>query len=357
MDACIPTIIKRTGVILAIFLLGFLVCEFALRYYFRAAPFEEPIVIPSHLTDRDQQLRWRYFATDGRNSLGLPNREIGPKKPGVFRILFLGDSLTAWGETSSGALWTEVIEDRLNARWGNSQRSFEVINAGVPGYTTYQELEFLKIYGMDMQPDLVVLDFVFNDLYNKYFLRPVGSNRLATEPAVWLNWIDPDSLPGAWFAGSYAANMFCLASEIAARTLTNRPVFPFELKGDFYTAWKSHAWTQERPLLEEIQQRVDQGGARFAMTVFPVSYQFEDRALTQDREFVLYPQRQITQFADAGHIPSMDLTDAIQERGGVKLYRDYVHLNQAGNDLVVRELESFFAKNPRLLDTSTVLSK
>src|SRR5215831_13184093 len=31
--------------------------------------------------------------------------------------------------------------------------SFEVINAGIPGYTTYQELEFLKIYGLYMEPD------------------------------------------------------------------------------------------------------------------------------------------------------------------------------------------------------------
>jgi hypothetical protein len=39
-----------------------------------------------------------------------------------------------------------------------------VINAGMPGYTTYQELEFLKLYGLEMEPDLVVLGFVFNDV-------------------------------------------------------------------------------------------------------------------------------------------------------------------------------------------------
>jgi hypothetical protein len=33
-------------------------------------------------------------------------------------------------------------------------KSIEVINAGIPGYTTYQELEFLKVYGLDMKPDL-----------------------------------------------------------------------------------------------------------------------------------------------------------------------------------------------------------
>ena len=60
--------------------------------------------------------------------------------------------------------------------------SIEVINAGIPGYTTYQELEFLKIYGLQMEPDLVVLGFVFNDLYYKHLCRPKEDQLLAFDP-------------------------------------------------------------------------------------------------------------------------------------------------------------------------------
>ncbi len=49
---------------------------------------------------------------------------------------------------------------------------FEIVNAGIPGYTTYQELEFLKIYGLEMNPDMVILGFVFNDVYYKYLHKP-----------------------------------------------------------------------------------------------------------------------------------------------------------------------------------------
>ena len=70
---------------------------------------------------------------------------MGPKPPGTTRLLFLGDSLIWSGDTSSGELYTEVLERRLNARALNSPLAFEVINAGIPGYTTYQELEFLKM--------------------------------------------------------------------------------------------------------------------------------------------------------------------------------------------------------------------
>jgi len=85
----------------------------------------------------------------------LLNREVGPKEPGSYRILFLGDSLIAMGDTSSGELFTQVLERGLDARSADPPNSVEVINAGVPGYTTYQELEFLKIHGLDMRPDMV----------------------------------------------------------------------------------------------------------------------------------------------------------------------------------------------------------
>jgi hypothetical protein len=52
----------------------------------------------------------------------------------------------------------------------------------VPGYTTYQELEFLKIYGLDMKPDLVILGFVFNDLFYPYLHRPTKHGLLSDDP-------------------------------------------------------------------------------------------------------------------------------------------------------------------------------
>src|SRR5262250_3032485 len=138
---------------------AFAALEMRERRRLEAWPFERPLYVPKYLSARDAPLRWRFspgnFLVDdlnreGRNSLGLRNRELEPKKPGTRRILFLGDSLIFSGETSSGELYTAVLEHRLNSRSGGRNVPVEVINAGVPGYTTYQELEFLKIYGLDM---------------------------------------------------------------------------------------------------------------------------------------------------------------------------------------------------------------
>jgi hypothetical protein len=92
-------------------LLGFSLCmmllagELLIRYLVPAWPFEPALYIPEHLSARDLPLRWRYSAAEGRNSLGLRNREVGPKPPGTTRILFLGDSVIWGSRTSSGALY------------------------------------------------------------------------------------------------------------------------------------------------------------------------------------------------------------------------------------------------------------
>ena len=95
---------------------GLLALELGARYQFAAWPFETPLQVPDYLSTRDAPLRWRFSSNNGRNSLGLRNRELEPKKPGTRRILFLGDSLIWSGETSSGELYTTVVERRLNSR-------------------------------------------------------------------------------------------------------------------------------------------------------------------------------------------------------------------------------------------------
>ena len=60
-----------------------LTCELWIRYQFQAWPFESVLYVPDYLTTRDTTLRWRFSSSDGRNSLGLRNRELGPKKTWV----------------------------------------------------------------------------------------------------------------------------------------------------------------------------------------------------------------------------------------------------------------------------------
>jgi hypothetical protein len=88
------------------------------------------------------------------NSQGFRDREHSLEKPeGVFRMLVLGDSITqGLGVRDDEAVFTSVLERELNER---SDGRFEVLNFGVSGYNTQQEVETLRQKGLDYAPDLV----------------------------------------------------------------------------------------------------------------------------------------------------------------------------------------------------------
>src|SRR6185295_13051929 len=89
------------------------------------------------------------------SSLGFRGREHAvPKPPGAFRILGLGDSFT-FGRHAPDEVYLELLEARLRARGF----PVDVINAGVPGYDTAQELGQLRKAGLGLGPDLVLLGF------------------------------------------------------------------------------------------------------------------------------------------------------------------------------------------------------
>ena len=333
--------VTKLALLLSAVCVVLLPCELWARYRSRAWPFESPLYVPDYLTERDMTLLWRYSPSEGRNSLGLRNREIYPKNTDAFRILFLGDSLVWSGETSSGRLYTEVLEGRLNALFPHDQRFVEIINAGIPGYTTYQELEFLKLYGLDMRPDLVVLGFVFNDVYYKYLHRPTAEKLLGSEPTASLHRFDPSVFPGVLFARSYLAHELADRGRVIWNALLRRPRFPFERRQDLYLAWKGYGWNETRALIGEMRALLSKTAIPLLALVFPISDQVDERYRQLDEAYLLYPQSRIREISRAYGIPTLDLTEPIHMNGGVALYRDYLHLNPKGNDVVAHELEKF----------------
>jgi lysophospholipase L1-like esterase len=349
-----PRVRKAVLTVLTIAALSasFLVAELVIRYQVKAWPFETALVVPPYLTRKDATLRWRFSAENGRNSLGLRNREIGAKNRHDIRILFLGDSLIWSGETSTGKLYTEVIECRLNQAVRRPMIRVEIINAGIPGYTTYQELEFLKLYGLDMQPDLVVLGFVFNDLYYPYLHKPTAGRMLDREPSILLHRFDTRTLLGRLVAQSYLVHQVIFSGRRGLWKLTGHPFFSFERRDDFYLAWTSYGWDKTTPLLREMRDLLARQSRKLAIVVFPVVEQVDDTYRALDLDHVLYPQRRIAAICAALAVPCLDLTESIHAAGGKELYRDYVHLNRKGNDVVAAEITRFLRTNPnsRLTD-------
>ncbi len=97
------------------------------------------------------------------NSHGLRDDEFTEAKPDkTVRILVLGDSVTFGVLVGNDETYSNVLERMLNAE-ADSVR-YEVINTGVQRYYTFQELDYLREYGVKFQPDLVVVGYYINDL-------------------------------------------------------------------------------------------------------------------------------------------------------------------------------------------------
>ena len=79
---------------------------------------------------------------------------------GGLRVLNLGDSTTFGVSVEPGANYSKQLAVLLQ-QWRPDQ--YEVINAGVAGYSTYQGLRYFQGKGLAFKPDLIIVSFGYND--------------------------------------------------------------------------------------------------------------------------------------------------------------------------------------------------
>jgi hypothetical protein len=97
------------------------------------------------------------------NGDGLYDHQYPVAKPaGTKRILVLGDDVVY----GNGESLADTLPKRLEAAYKATGKSVEVLNFGVSGYDTHQEIEFFKTTGLKYRPDIVVVVYVLND--NRY---------------------------------------------------------------------------------------------------------------------------------------------------------------------------------------------
>jgi hypothetical protein len=89
------------------------------------------------------------------NSLGMRDVEHRqPKPPGTFRILVLGDSFMEALQVPLEASFSRLLEDQLRRATG---QRVEVVSCGVGGWGTDDQLEYLRRYGVRLEPDLIIV--------------------------------------------------------------------------------------------------------------------------------------------------------------------------------------------------------
>lgn len=94
------------------------------------------------------------------NSLGFIGEEVGPKTRDVIRILGVGDSIIAGEYLADNERYLNRVSNILSEK---TDSHIELINAGVAGYNTWQELELLQVKGLSLEPDLIIVGICLND--------------------------------------------------------------------------------------------------------------------------------------------------------------------------------------------------
>lgn len=133
---------------------------------------------PEPFLRRDPILFWTPRPNvQGHNSQGLYGPEFNEEKPeDVFRILCLGDSCTHFGPEPYPAILQQLLDQQQPGK-------FEVINAGVIGYTSYQGRKLLETRAVNWSPDLITCYFGWND----HWLSSgrIDSQQTVTEPSLF----------------------------------------------------------------------------------------------------------------------------------------------------------------------------
>jgi hypothetical protein len=136
------------------------------------------------LTRRDPELGWtlkpQVVGLEGSEAweMGLTTNADGfrdgphaeAKAPGAYRVLVLGDSFVFGSGVPQEAILTRRLAQRLGA-------GFEIVNLGVPGYGTDQELLTLRRWGRKFAPDLVLAGFFWNDVLENASAKVYGMTK------------------------------------------------------------------------------------------------------------------------------------------------------------------------------------
>jgi len=306
----------------------------------------DPLPIPSYQLSQDPTISYEYrpnYTPDSEpydnshlgyqiNGAGFRDYDYREEKPkDVYRIIVLGDSTTAGNSISNiENTYTKQLEKKLNATSSTKIR-YEVLNMGVGGYHTMQEVQTLKVKGLKYKPDLVLLTFCVND----YDMRADGGVYWALKRA------NPLINENHW---SSLYNLLVRYSRLAF-IIHYKWIFPKishdELRGNYEEWYSKNVLKGESTvkagltLLSELQLN---GFAAYVAILPAFSDSFAKYGFASIHERVLNDAKQFS------GIKVFDLTSyfAKYDEDGKKFSADAVHLNEYGHKVMAEILLSLF---------------
>jgi len=235
------------------------------------------------------------FVVSTHNSLRSP--PVAEQKA-RFRILVLGDSCAFGLGVNDDQTWPAQLQTLIQ----QSGFAAEVINAGVPGYTSFQGMKYLETEGLSLQPDLVVACFGFND-------RDVWASQSDYETYrqfVFSRWESP--LRRSRFYSILKGSQQSRASQGSGAAPRRPRLTPRE----FYET------------MHDIQVLCHDHGADLVLVVWP----FEPQIRLKIPELDQY-QALVLNFGREARTPVVNLVERFSE-SDEPLFMDHIHANPLG---------------------------
>jgi lysophospholipase L1-like esterase len=277
------------------------------------------------------------------NSFGYRDAEIPVEKgKDAIRVLVIGDSVTFGHGVSEADTYSDQLERMLNRE--NPGHHFDVINTAVPGNSPFQEYYDLK-RGLVFDPDIVVIQFVLNDLVEPYkiFARYGGKgidyHGVADVP-YWHYLLSQKSALYLFLKDLYATARFRSTDRTVIQAKAQTEVASLDWNAAAYEPTDDkirEAWTE---CLRWMQKEVDlcrSKGIDCILLVSPVEFQLVQ---TSKR----YAQKRLREFALVNNIDFIDILPAIEEAARQAIARkDALHGEISYEELTSSHADDFKA--------------
>jgi lysophospholipase L1-like esterase len=319
--------------------------------------FVVPTLFRPRFTRLDSELGWHHYPsvshdesleghdyTLSYNAHGFRPPEHTWRKPaGTRRILVLGDSFVDGSEVDDRELFTWHLQECLG--------DVEVINLGVYGYSTAQELLALERWGLRYEPDLVLLLTVSNDFVgNVQALESFGPAPRFLPAQNGDEGVDPDGLRLEGL-DSPAAHLARRATHLPAPGFIRRHSLVYYLVNKHL-----HQRLGAQRIVETRRARAGEIGVEARFDLYErLVRRINDRAESAGADFAVVfgylrneldgntaaPNRALRQALARDGIPSLDLHTSLRaaERPDASLYyRENIHWNARGHEQVAEWL-------------------
>lgn len=279
------------------------------------------------------------------------------------KVQLYGDSFAeGWGVEVEDGL-ASLLQRRLQAPGG-----VHVENYGTAGFGTDQELLLFSQQGVEQSPDVVLVLFYVNDLWNNVSRRGVGAQRgakpvfrpRADGSLQLIGTPIPESPPRPPLAMAQRLRQRSHLWALLAKAWSPQAPMPGDQIRHFYgglygsdqTEYRS-VWKLTELLLAEFAARCRQHGARFVLIYAPAIVQIEADDWRAKRDLhelageydLLNPNRQIRELCARHDIGLIDLTSAFAAAAPSQtLYFRDSHWNEAGHRLAAAEVAAALAQ-------------